>query len=79
MIDEMVVKNAAKKIFDEMGVTWLPVRVEDDKPSDRWVLLVEIESQKKSVEFCINKCTFPKLEEAIRRHVRFQLEKLGSN
>ncbi len=54
MIDEMVVKNAAKKIFDEMGVTWLPARVEDDKPSGRWILLVEIESQKKSVEFCIN-------------------------
>lgn len=90
MIDETVVMNTAKKIFDEMGVDWEPVEVENDKLHGWWILSVHIKSAKKTVEFKILKALLhkeallpkqtplSKLKEAIREQVRYQMEKLDS-
>ncbi len=79
MIDEMVVKNLAKRIFEEMGVPWSVLLVVDDKPSKQWVVNVHIESPEKTFHFATNKGSLAELEESIRRHVRTQQRKLESN
>ena len=90
MIDETVVLNTAKEVFDEMGVDWEPVGVENDKLHGSWILSVHIKSAKKTVKFYIlkallhkeallpNQTPLSKLKESMRRHVRYRMEKLES-